>query len=1027
MKAKARKLLALVLCLIMLMGTMITTVSAASNGKASSGKSTTSIDDVTDILNAMSYSQYIAKYANKEKGKEIIDIPVLDYSAEDTTADVYEKDNHYGVDDALYIPEVGSVTWKFEVPSDALYTIQIEYCQTTGKTNSIERVFYLNGDVPFSGARSVILSKTWKYVYQNVDGKDSFKQDINGNDIRPSLVEDPKWTTYTLSDSKGYYIDPYEFYFEAGENSITLDGSREAVVIKSIKLVPAKELVSYADYVKQYEGKDNATGAGVIGKIEGENPVNVSNVTVYPVYDRTSSITSGLTGPQSAKVTKYNTIGGTQWQNVGEWVEYEIEVPAGKAGFYNIAIRYKQNLLSGMFVSRRVYIDGKVPFDEANYCNFNYSDDWEVRNLGNGDTDYKFYLSEGKHVIRFEVVLGDMGEQIEQVSESLTVINNCYLEILKLTGSTPDEDRSYGFSRVMPDVITSLMEESQRLERVYTYLTETTGLEGEQTATLQQLFNLLRKMASDEDEIAKNLETLKSQIGNLGTWINTAKTQPLQVDYIQIQSTDEELPRSDGNFFESLWYEIKLFYYSFIVDYNSLGVSADSGSEPVEVWITTVANATGRDQAQIIRSLIENKFTPETGVSASIKLVASGTLLPSVLAGVGPDVSLFEGSTSIIDYALRSAAMPLNEFVAEDPEVLQNFPAAAIEPLILYGYEEEKDANDNPTGRYIKSETLYGLPDKLDFSMMFYRKDILADLGLEIPKTWDDLLAMIPILQYNNMEIGIQKDIYTFIHQSGNQVYANDGMEINFDNVGVLKSFTRLCNMFTQYSLPYQYDFANRFRTGEMPIGIASYGMCNQLDVFATEISGLWGFVPIPGYEYVDQYGNVVIDNTSNAGVSGCLMLKGCDNPENAWEFMKWYTGRDFQVNYSNEIVALMGISARPMVANIEAIYELPWTNEEAANIRAQMDNLKGVPSHPGSYYLARYIDFAFLASYNDGADPSDALLGYVNTINKELTRKRTEFGMLTMDDIKDMGYESVAEFEAANRGKIVYKKLPGR
>ena len=127
---------------------------------------------------------------------------------------------------------------------------------------------------------------------------------------------------------------------------------------------------------------------------------------------------------------------------------------------------YKQNLLSGMFVSRRVYIDGSVPFEEANYCNFNYSDNWEVRNLGNGETDYKFYLSEGKHVIRLEVVLGDMGEQIEQVSQSLTVINNCYLEILKLTGSTPDEDRSYGFSRVMPDVITSLMKESIRLRGV---------------------------------------------------------------------------------------------------------------------------------------------------------------------------------------------------------------------------------------------------------------------------------------------------------------------------------------------------------------------------------------------------------------------------------------------------------------------------------------------------------------------------------------------------------------------------------
>ena len=983
MKTKARRVLALFLCVLMLVGAMVTTVSATSTSRKGGG--TTSIDNVTDILNALSYTEYISKYADKAKGEGVIEIPALSYDKDETTADVSELNGIYGKDGVLKIPEIGTVVWKFNVPKDALYAIEIEYCQVEGKTNSIERVFYLNGDVPFSGARSVILPKTWKYDYiEGANGGDSFKQDVNGNDIRPGVVENPRWATYSITDSNGFYSYPFEFYFSDGENSIALEGSREAVYIKSIKLVPFEKPMAYEDYLKAY--KDNSKG-GVIDFVEAENPLNISNVTVYPVYDRTSGITSGLTGPQSAKVNKFNTTGGAQWQNVGEWIEYEIEIPEGASGYYGIAFRYKQNLLSGMFVSRRIYIDGEIPFDEANYCNFAFTDSWETTYLGNGDEDYKFYLSEGKHVIKLEVVLGDMGAQVEQVSESLSVINKCYLEILKLTGSTPDEDRSYGFSRVMPDVITALMDESIRLKGVYNYLTETTGLKGQQTSTLEQLYNLLYKMASDEQEIAKNLKTLKSQIGNLGTWINTAKTQPLQVDYIQIQKVEEELPKSEGNFFQSLWYEVKLFYYSFIVDYNSLGVSVDSSaSEPVEVWITTVANTTGRDQAQIVRSLIENKFTPETGVSATIKLVAGGTLLPSVLAGVGPDVSLFEGSTSIIDYALRSAAMPLNEFLEKDPEVFGYFPEAAMIPLTLYNYDED-------TGK--TSKTYYGLPDKMDFSMMFYRKDILADLGLEIPETWDDLLAMIPVLQYNNMEIGIQKDIYTFIHQSGNEVYSNEGMTINFDDVGVLNAFTKLCNMFTQYSLPYQYDFANRFRTGEMPIGIASYGMCNQLEIFATEISGLWGFVPLPGYVRADG----TINNVANASVSGCLMLSGCDNPANAWEFMKWYVGKDFQANYANDIVALMGISARPMVANVEALQELPWTNEELINITAQVQNLAAVPNHPGSYYLQRYIDFAFLAAYNDGADPADALLSYVNTINKELTRKRQEFGMDVYQD----------------------------
>jgi ABC-type glycerol-3-phosphate transport system substrate-binding protein len=363
-----------------------------------------------------------------------------------------------------------------------------------------------------------------------------------------------------------------------------------------------------------------------------------------------------------------------------------------------------------------------------------------------------------------------------------------------------------------------------------------------------------------------------------------------------------------------------------------------------------------------------------------------------------------ESSTTIIDFALRNAVIPLNQFISskENPEasvqlskeerensILSAFPDAAVVPLTLYNYNSKTGKTD---------EIIYGLPDSLTFSMMFYRKDVLASLDLEIPKTWDDLLSILPILQYNNMEIGIQNDIYTFIYQSGNEAYKDNGMSINFDDVGVLNAFTKLCNMYTQYSLPYQFDFANRFRTGEMPIGISAYTTCNQLAVFASELSGLWSFVPLPGYETKDENGNKVINNTAMAGVTGCLMLDGCDSYEESWTFMQWYTGAEFQAAFSDEIVSIVGIAARPATANIEALSELPWTAEEAANIAAQFENLNAVPNHPGSYYLARYVSFAFLAAYNEGSDPADALLSYVPAINKEIDRKREEFDMEIAD-----------------------------
>ncbi|MBR2443792.1 MAG: extracellular solute-binding protein [Clostridia bacterium] len=1071
MKKRAKQLLALLLGVIMLVSIMVVPVAAAQNNSSSGGSGNkVSISDISQILNAKSYVEYRKEIPSTALGVGQIVLNATDGvfddgNPEDETDVIKDYEGQTGI---LYVPDKGTVTWTFDVENAGNYIIEIEYCQTGNRTNSIERIFYINGEVPFSEARSVVLSKVWKYNYKkdaagNViydeAGFPTFELDKNGNDVRPAVQQSAQWVTYPISDSNGYEQHPFQFYFAAGENKISLESQREPVLLKSITLRPYKALPSYAEYIEangsiaeNTVSKEDIlagnTGKGSLdGKdyilIEAEAPHRVSNVTMYPVYDRTSVLTSGLTGPQEATLSKYNSAGKEQWQTVGEWMSYNITVP--KDGYYKIAVRYKQALLSGMYVTRKVYVDGVIPFEEANNCKFPFSDSWSSIYLGDGTHEFNFYLTAGTHEIKLEAALDkEMGEQIEKVSNALSVINSCYLEILKLTGSDPDTNRDYDFSRVMPDVMQDLVLQYSALKGVYETLSKSG--KGETISTIEQVYLCLEKMAKDETQIAGNLATLKSHIGSLGTWVNSAKSQPLQVDFYSIQSPEADLPRGDANFFEALWFEIELFFASWVIDYNSIGGGEENESaHNVEVWVVT-----GRDQAQIIRNLIDSPvFTDDNpNVSVSLKLISGGTLLPSVLAGVGPDVSLMEASTTIIDYALRDAVYPLNEFVDKEyveveagkgdfvknadgtytrvadgkgnyiNNALSDLPDASLIPLTLYDYDIE-------TG--IEHKTYFGMPDSLTFPMMFYRKDVLASLELDIPETWDDMLSILPVLQYNNMEIGIQNDIYTFVYQSNEEAYSNHGMTINFDDTGVTAAFTKLCNMYTQYSLPYTFDFANRFRTGEMPIGIAPYTTCNQLAIFATELSGLWSFVPLPGMNnlVVDDEGNPVLDangqkqydynNCAVATVTGCIMLSGCEeeNRQSAWDFIKWYTGKNCQVEYSNAIVSIMGIAARPATANKEALKELPWTSEEKENILAQFDNLTAVENHPGSYYLARYVSFAFLAAYNDGKNPADSLYSYVKTINEEMNRRRIEFQNRDTDNPAEKRYMyTIFEYE---------------
>ncbi len=993
-------------------------------------------------------------------GKEEIVIDAVNDLNEAATDAAWKKMTLDGVE-GVFTPADGTVAWSVKIPETARYSVVLEFYpihtdadgNVVSKATDIERIFRINSAVPFLEARYLTLPKNYVNNYTTGEyllGKDDsetellnkaaelglvatsetrenatyiiyeipevwtegayqhlceelkvrfFVSDIDRNEIRPTIVQSPSWSSYEIHDANGYYSESFEFVFEASDETvISLTGVNEPMVIKAIKLVPHESYKTYEEASAYYASA--AAGTSKV-TLEAEYVGASTSQTIYPIEDTRSAINS----PNTSKYSMLNSIGGVggdKWQTSGQKLTYRMSVD--NTGVYNIIARFSQSTLDGMFTSRQLEIytdyteeeykakfgnlDGYyngVPFAEAARLRFDYSSKWQTKILSDGITDFEFYFREGvEYTIVLGVTLGSMGDVVGQVEDALESINADYLSILKLTGAEPDKYRDYGFIRVMPDVVEDLVECSELLYEIAEMLNNMAGVKGSMVATLEQVAWLLDRMGSDpENEIAKNLTQLKSYIGSLGTWISDAKTQPLQLDYLLIQGKGGELPRAEANFFQSFIHEIGSFFQSFVRNYDRMGAMEEINEEDddiVEVWL-----ASGRDQTQVIRSLINSEFTPQYGRTVNLKLVSGGTLLPSILSKRGPDVYIGLGDDDVINYAIRGALMPIEELEGFDemvtnPETRQ-FNEAAMIVLTL------ADAAG--------VDHSYGLPETQSFSMMFVREDILAELGLEIPKTWDDVLSMVPVLQANNMQIGMPNDYKIFLYQMGGDLFADDGMRINLDSNTALDSFGMMCNLFTMYSFPYQYDFANRFRTGEMPIGFAGYtGTYNQLKVFATEIEGLWGMYPMPGIDDGTGY----INNVAVSGVSAIVMLTGCDNVDGAWDFMRWHSGTSFQQQYSNEMVSILGPSAKHPTANIQALESLPWTTEELREIKLQFNNLASIPNYPGHYIIGRYTNFAFLAAFNDNADPADSLLQYITTINKEITRKRDEFDLETLE-----------------------------
>ena len=1047
----------------------VVTTTAAPTDKSNSSITSSTIDDVREILESESYEDYWDEYHTQVDGQqiwtvapgkaEIVIDAIKDLDKDNTDAD-YKIEIYDGVE-ALYTPSQGTVSWRVSIPEQGRYIVVID-CYPVAYTNdgvkvskdtAVERIFRINDKVPFLESRYISIPKTYTNAYvaaelkltqkQNVaemvaeakaagfkvteqareDGtylvyeKPSvwtqatveladklglrfFSIDIDQNEIRPLIAQTPEWVGHEIHDVNGYYSEPFQFVFEASESTvISLTAVNEPLAIKSIRLVPYEGYTSYEDFKASLP--TSATAGTSTIRVEGEYPATTSSQTIYPMEDTRSAITK----PISTKHTFLNSIGGVggdKWQNAGQTLTYKFSVD--ESGLYNIVARFSQSTLDGMYSSRSLalytnlsesaykakygdldgYYDG-VPFEEATALRFDYSSKWQTKILSDGISDFEFYFEAGvEYTVALTVTLGSMGTLVSKVESALESINADYLNILKLTGAEPDDYRDYGFKRIMPDTVENLANQGALLYELVDELQSMSGVKGSMAATLEKVAWLLDKMGTDpEAEIAKNLTQFKSYIGSLGTWISDAKNQPLQIDYLLVQGVDSKVPKAEANFFQSFGHELSSFFQSFIRNYDRMGTVElidEDDETAIDVWL-----AYGRDQTQVIRNLVNNDFTPETGVPVNLKLVAGGTLLPSILAKSGPDVYIGVDQASVINYAIRGALLPIEDCEGFEElcinEETRQFNDAA---MLVLGIADA--ANEMH---------YYGLPETQTFNMMFVRKDVLAELNLDIPKTWDDVLAAIPILQANNMQIGMHSDYKIFLYQMGGELFADDGRRINLDSNVALDAFEFMCSLYTNYSFPYTYDFSNRFRTGEMPIGFASYTETyNKLKVFATEIEGLWGMYPMPGTE--DEYGN--INNCAVSTATAIVMITGCEKKESAWEFMKWHSGKDCQEKYSNEMVAILGPSAKHPTANLAALEGLPWSVDELTEIKLQFNNLASIPNYPGSYILARYTEFAFLAAYNSGKSPVEELLSYITTINKEIDRKRSEFDLETLD-----------------------------
>lgn len=993
----------------------------------------------------------------------------------------------------LISESIGEITWKINVEETGFYNLKLRYFTINGYSSSVERRLKINGTIPFEGADSFSFSRIWKDSPSSFAPDGNFKVDSNGNDLKPQQIENYSFREGYFKDDMGYVTEPYMFYLEAGENTISLSSIKEPMIIDQISVVSVENIKTYNEYLEELKAKyPNTNISNQHVHLQAEKTFAKSSPTLYPITDRSSSNTE----PFSLKETKKNIVGGDQWKVLGDWISWSFTVPA--SGYYNISMRARQNLIRGMFSSRIAYlsVDGgqdEVLFDELNSVKFEFSSDWQNVTLGNKEEAYQFYFEEGKtYTLTLEVTLGDYASYIERIQSTIDELSKTYRTIVAYTTTSPDKNRDYDLINKFPNLVADLTAYYNELSSISNSIASISGGKSDKTGVIDAMTQQLETFIAKPRTITQKLSSFSNNISSLGTLLTQLRELPLAIDYLEIHTPDYKLPKANEGFFKKVWNSICSFFLSFFIDYSTISDSLpgsdipdvkDGNADSIEVWMTL-----GRDQANVIRNLIDTDFTKNTGIKVNLKLTGADVLLKATLAGIGPDVALNVDSSLPVNYALRNAVYDLTNFddfwdsvyaipdgsysetnrtpwndayenvyhasslrqfqfysiTNEDIEKANRGDATAKAKVDAYYAVENYCAENGITKEelfnsrdYTKAELqknikgIYALPEKQIFMVMFVRDDLFEENGWDElffsqdPQTglynddsnvtWDKVIDLVSKLQTQQLQFylpvndaganALNPVFVSMLYQNGGRLYANDNKETGLMSDAAMRSFEYWTEFYTLYSFPKSASFVNRFRSGEMPVGIAYYETYNTLSVFAPELKGKWSFYLIPG-TYDDATGKV--NHTSTASGTGAVIMKQPnklsekeknEKYNSSWEFLKWWTGAETQAQFGREMEGILGSAARHATANVKAFQSLAWPQADLDKLMQQWDQVHEMPQIAGSYIVGREIENAFRKVINQYYNARETLYEYCGNINDEINRKRKEFDLPTVNN----------------------------
>ncbi|WP_139999979.1 ABC transporter substrate-binding protein [Paenibacillus paridis] len=358
---------------------------------------------------------------------------------------------------------------------------------------------------------------------------------------------------------------------------------------------------------------------------------------------------------------------------------------------------------------------------------------------------------------------------------------------------------------------------------------------------------------------------------------------------------------------------------------NSMTEEGTSKSgKPVE--LTFWGDWGGEGQAQF-ETMVDafNKSQTKIRVKYVLQQDMITKFLTAATSGGSPDVLFWDRWRTSL-YAPKNVLHPIDEYMERDGIMRDDYYEESLKELSL-------------------GDKLYGLPLTVDARALFYNKKLLAEAGIEPPKTWDELAdAAAKLTKWNGSKLEVAGfslgDVGLFnmyLQQAGGQMITEDG-KTNFNNEQgkqVLNYWDRLLNQDKVYKVGFEQGLGegqDAFVTGKLAMQFTGPWMLSTYKKYGKDLE--FGIVPPPAGPNGDK-GSVM-------GGFGLVIPEGAKHKEESWEFIKWWL--------ANKDNALLWAKTSLNIPGYKPALEDPFFKDDPLwqPFMETLDFAKVRPKHPG-------------------------------------------------------------------------------